>query len=57
MGEGQHLPVGTGLRIEARGRDSVDLIDENDRRSVLLREAEDVAHEAGALTEVLLHKL
>ena len=31
-----HLAVGAGVRVEARGGDGVHLVDEDDRRRVLL---------------------
>jgi hypothetical protein len=38
-----NLSIGAGLRVEAFGGDGVDLVDEDDRRTVLLRETENVA--------------
>mmetsp|Transcript_7587 Transcript_7587/g.22193 ORF Transcript_7587/g.22193 Transcript_7587/m.22193 type:complete len:302 (-) Transcript_7587:494-1399(-) len=52
-----HLAVRPRLRVEALRGDGVHLVDEDDGRGVLSREAEDVAHHARALAQVLLHKL
>ena len=38
-----NLSIGTGLRVKAFGGDGVDLVDEDDRRTVLLCETENVA--------------
>ncbi len=51
------LAVGAGLGVEPLRGDGVDLVDEDDGGRVLLGEAEDVAHHARALAEVLLHEL
>jgi len=39
-----HLAVSAGLSVESLGRDGVDLIDEDDRGTVLLRQTEHVAN-------------
>ena len=52
-----HLPICAGLRIEPLRGNSVDFINEDDRRAVFSREAEDVAHHTRALAKVLLYEL
>ncbi len=42
-----HLAVGAGLRVEALRGDRVDLVDEDDGRAVLAREAEDLDRRGG----------
>lgn len=52
-----HLSVGARLSVESLRGDGVDLVDEDDGGRVLLGEAEDVAHHARALAQILLHEL
>ena len=47
----------SSLCVKTLGSDGIDLIDEDDGGCVFLGQPEDVTHHAGALAQVLLHKL
>lgn len=49
--------VTAGLGVEALGGDGINLVDEDDGRSVLLGQSEDVSYHPRALAQILLHKL
>eukprot|EP00760_Papus_ankaliazontas_P002325 PhM_4_TR10948/c1_g5_i1/m.88486 len=51
------LFLAAAARVVALRADGVDLVDEHNRGTVLLRDAEDLAHELGAVAEVLLDEL
>ena len=45
------------MRVVALGADGVDLVDEHDRRRVLLSDAEQLANQLGSIAQVLLDEL
>jgi len=51
------LSVTSGLRVKTLRGDGVNLIDEDDRRRVLLGQSEHIADHARTLAEVFLNKL
>mmetsp|Transcript_31688 Transcript_31688/g.75269 ORF Transcript_31688/g.75269 Transcript_31688/m.75269 type:complete len:334 (+) Transcript_31688:294-1295(+) len=52
-----HLAVAADVRVEPLGANGVDLVDEDDRRGLLLREQEGVPHQLGAVPDEHLHQL
>mmetsp|Transcript_6297 Transcript_6297/g.18868 ORF Transcript_6297/g.18868 Transcript_6297/m.18868 type:complete len:332 (+) Transcript_6297:939-1934(+) len=52
-----HLAVAVGVRVKTFRANRVDLVDENDRRGLLLGQRESVAHQLGAIADEHLHQL